>query len=238
MALLFGASKIFVDFETILFDTDSFIISHIYEACKDTTDHSFTELVNYIKDGNEDNFQYIGQVKNSINPLMDFIEDEEEAYLCYYEILYSVDMDIDILIDELAPTDIGKSLLTLMKDENVEKLYVYIEGPTPNLCQVVYNFFGQDERVIIVGGDKKEFLKCEDFYCDTYIVQNIDDVLALMEGGKREDKTEVLVPEFPFNVGGETNDIMLYNEDGDEITGTYLSTNYNIDVSTMELPLI
>ena len=51
---------------------------------------------------------------------------------------------------------------TQPKDENVEKLYVYIEGPTPNLCQVVYNFFGQDERgwryTLCFGGGEREVL--------------------------------------------------------------------------------
>ena len=35
MALLYGASEIFVDFNSILFDTDTYVISHIYEAFKD-----------------------------------------------------------------------------------------------------------------------------------------------------------------------------------------------------------
>lgn len=238
MALLYGASEIFVDFNSILFDTDTYVISHIYEAFKDKTDHSFVELVNYIKENNGVNFEYIGQVKNSINPLADFIENEEEANMCYYEVLYNVDIDVDIMIDELAPTDLGKSMLTLMKDENLKKLYVYIDMPTPTLCEVVYNYFEMDSRVIIVGGNKDEFLNCEEYFCDTYIFQDIKDVSSLMKFGKRKESIDVLVPEFPFNIDEETGNIYLLDDDGDEISGTQLSNDYNINISTIELPLI
>lgn len=237
MALLYGASKIFIDFKTLLFDTDSFVISYIYEAFKDETTSSFTELVNYIKE-NWSSYEYIGQVKNSINPLSDFVVDEKESDLCYNEILYSSDIDLDTVFDKLAPTDLGKSLLTLMKDSNVQQLYVYIDTPTPTLCEVVYNFFGKDSRVFIVGGNKDNFLANEEFYCDTYIFEDVNDIHKLMKRGSNKEKIEVLIPEFSFNITENDLSIALYDDEGNLISGTRLSEEYNIDVSTISLPLI
>ena len=59
-----------------------------------------------------------------------------------------------------------------------------------------------------------------------------------MKFGKSKESIDVLVPEFPFNIDEETGNIYLLDDDGDEISGTQLSNDYNINISTIELPLI
>lgn len=237
MAFLHSASDIFIDFKTLLFDTDSYVIANIYEAFKDKENHSFTGLIEYLKD-NETNLPYVGQVKNSINPLDDFVEDDYEAELCYNEILYNANVEPFVLIDKLVPTAIGKSLLTLMKDENVKNVYVYVDYPSVAICQTIYNFFDKDERVTIIGLGKEDFLQTKEYTCNTYLFENIDDVLYLLPNGKSEETRIVLVPEFSFNVDEETGDILLKDEDDNTISGMQLSEEYNIELSTIAIPLI
>lgn len=237
MAFLHDASDIFIDFKTLLFDADSYVIANIYEAFKDKENHSFTGLVEYIRD-NATSLPYIGQVKNSINPLDDFIEDEHEAEMCYNEILYNAEVEPFILIDKLVPTAIGKSLLTLMKDDNVKNVYVYVDYPSAAICQTIYNFFDNDERVTIIGLGKEDFLQTKEYACNTYLFEDINDVLYLLPNGKSEEARIVLIPEFSFNVDEETGDIILKGREGNDMSGMQLSEEYNIELSTIALPLI
>ena len=59
-----------------------------------------------------------------------------------------------------------------------------------------------------------------------------------MRHGYYDNKIEVLIPEYPFNIDEETGNIDLYDDDDEQMLASTLLKEYNISVSTMELPLI
>lgn len=235
MSILTAKSIIFIEFENILCDTDTFVIQKIYDTFKNNRENCILNaLLDKIERNGIENIKYISQVKKNMNPLIEYINDDIEdkdgiAYEIYNNILYA-EYGSTETFDSMPKTIIGSSLDVLIMDENLEKTYIFCKNPTPEICEFIYEMY-DESRTDIIAGDESDFLR--KVPCTSYFISDSSNIQDIMECGHTEDTpVEIYVPEYTFNITEDTREIITYPPI-DELT-----RNSSIVVNSIRLPIV
>lgn len=229
----------FIDFEDILFDTDTFVCKQIYKALcamkpEDCAKHPLHYLKDAIDQAGENTINTITKLKNTSNPLEEFIDEEllEEgiqpdilANTFYYTILDD-DSDENMLVGEVLPTTFAESINAVLQDTNFKMAYVYVNGELTDAKHVlISSFFNYNPKITMVTGDKLAFIK--QYQIDTYAFKNISEIeyLKMIPNRSVDTALEFITTEAPFNhnLWEQTKDEDGFHED--------LSKTFNISVS-------
>lgn len=142
---------------------------------------------------------------------------------------------------ELKFTQIGHTLKTIVKDSNTEKVAIYMEEKCEYLEYLIYEFMCS-EKVEIVTGNKEKFLKENTF--DSYFLGDVDDVEFISR--KHPQRSEIIIPIFPFNVTGfefDSTGEPIYSQESlfktpilEKTPVEYLK-EYNLDMALVNIPL-
>ena len=233
MPILTAKSIVFIEFENLLYDTDTFVIERLYDKYKEDIENCpFCELINKIDRNGIENIRFISQVKTNINPIMQYMNDNIENPLelsnqIYDNIIYHNYGTIE-QFDCLEKTIIGNSVDTIMRDEHFETMYIFCNDPTPEIYDFIYSIY--DDRIIIVNGSKSDFLRTVP--CNIYFISDATNILDIIEV-KRDDSdiVEIYVPEYSFNM----------NEDGTifiDPSINEITKENSISIATIELPIV
>ena len=222
MSALHGSSVVYVDFENVIANTDFFVCKKIYqllkndkEAVKNNILHNFFDIINQL---GEDYILSFCNTKKNINPFFEIADlsvlteqelapfkeaglsnEEINVFLCsqmYYEVLnheYTFDY-----MDDFSYTNVADSLKVLLKDTQLQKIYIYVDTMTNFIHKSLYNKFNNSDKVVIVTGDKFKFLS--ETRCDTYMVQNVYDIRFLSKNFKETDnKSSFIFLDYNYN---------------------------------------
>ena len=254
MSALHKATSIYVDFEEVIAKTDEFVCTMIYNTLKNDEkliDNSIIKnFFDIMKRTGEDYIPSFVDTKTSLNPFVDIADISESVDDIIIELKQNGMSDEDIkymLCDQIYDdvithdyksdiaymmhfTHIADSIKVLLKDKQLEKIYVYVKINTPFIHSVIFNFFMESDKVTIVTGDKENFFKSCD--CDTYIFKDIRDIQFLPTNKhKDEDKSDVIMLSTQYN--------MDYWMDMKDDNDKYVSHNnikdlYNVEVSMIK----
>ena len=123
MPILTAKSIVFIEFENLLYDTDTFVVQKVYDKYKDDREHCpCLELLDRIDRNGIENMKYISQVKMNINPIMEYMNDDIENPLdvasdIYESIMYA-EYGTTEQFDDLNKTTVGNSIDMIMRDEH------------------------------------------------------------------------------------------------------------------------
>lgn len=240
MPILSVKTTIFIEFENILFDTDTFILGELYLKYINASDELrmlFKPLMDIIDKYGVDNLYLLSQIKHNRNPLYDFIDHDMEypnkKEICdflYDSILYG-EYDIEYM-HNLELTNIGKSIYQLLIDENLDKLYIYINRETDSIMNFLVTWLNQDTRIEYITGNKNDFL--EKIECESYFLSRYDDIesIAKLSNPNKIMQKDVVIPEYKFNIDKEGN--LRYKN----MTYSKLFDDFNINVTSAKLPIV
>ena len=209
MSVLFRRSKIFIDLKSLLAYTDLYVIERLFEmSYEQNLDLSiFTTLKKEVNTIGFDQMRYKLQEKKFINVLYGYLDfdvvckGERDPYeFCrelYNSLLYQ---EYDFYAPNspvLELTPLADSIQLIATDVNTDSIYIYMEEECRYLQQILDSFMGSS-KIQYVSGDKKEFLTNNTF--DSYFFESIDDISYISR--RHPNKSEVIVPAFPFNASG------------------------------------
>lgn len=233
MSNLEKSTSIYVDFKNMLFDVDKYVLETIYKTMQNRKE--FSSLFRILKEtgGGMDDIPYLIKEKNYKNPLIELLimnksepVAERDVFLpaqFYYNYIVN-DLENENLDVELQPTNLSATLRVLLKNEYLEKIFVYMDVARPELCDAIYNFFTGSTKVFICTGDRKDLFK--DFSFDTYIFEDVQDVVSLMDIDPDTPK-HVLIPEFKYN----------FNTDGSIKMDIPKGLSEHMSVNSIKLPI-
>lgn len=233
MSILTAKSVIFIEFENLLYDTDTFVIQKIYDTFKDNREHCIcNELIDKIERNGIQYMKYIAQTKQNMNPIIEYLDDDIEdpagvAEEIYNDIIYAEYGTLEPF-DILHKTIIGNSVDGIMKDEHFDRMYVYCKNPTNEICDLLFELYS--DRVIIIGGDKSDFFQT--IPCTSYFIADALDLLDIVKVDHGDEPIEVYIPEYSFNMNKETGSILIDPPVGEIVDGTGISVN------TIKLPIV
>lgn len=257
MSALHGPSTIYVDFENVIANTDYFVCKKLYglmnddkEAVKNNILHNFFDIINKL--GGEDYILSFCNTKKNINPFFEIADlsllseaelapfkeanlsnEDINVFLCsqmYYEILnhnYTFDY-----MDDFSYTNVADSLKALLKDNQLQKIYIYVDTLTDFIHKSIYNKFNNSDKIVIVTGDKINFLS--QYRCDSYMVQNVYDVRFLSKKFKEKDNPASFVfLDYTYNqIVWDT----VFADDDHKAHKT-IENEFHIDVSMMKVTI-
>ena len=184
---------------------------------------------------------YIGQVKHTLNPILQYINndipEEDKEFLAeaiYCDLLYNESYHTMYDYDGLRMTNIGKGLATLLMDPNIKTVYIYCNNPTDAIVDFIKYMTDNDDKVIIECGDRTEFLSTVP--CDSYFLSDVKNIKYITNLGKRECKTDIFVPEFKFNMMNDGNSVDIKLDFGK--SANILLEEFNLDINTIKLPMM
>lgn len=224
----------YIEFENLLFDTDTFVLTNLYEAFKDRYDECpYKALLDKVERNGYDYIPYFGQVKENMNPVLEFLNEntplaEFVAETLYCEVMYSEDYTTIENYQDLRYTRVGSGIQTLIRDNTISKIYIFCNNPTPIIEALIREITANDDKVEILCGDRTEFLA--ETPCDSYFLADAANIKYIAKTGKRQRQAQVMVPEYKFNMNGD--DIKMDLDPGDMLK------QYNIDINTLQLPII
>ena len=256
MSALHGPSTVYVDFENVIANTDYFVCKKLYqllkedkEAVKNNILHNFFDIINQL--GEEYILSFCNTKKN-INPFFEIADlsvlteeelapfkeaklsnEEINVFLCtqmYYEILnHSYTFDY---MDDFSYTNVADSLKVLLKDNQLQKIYIYVDSMTEFIHKSLYNKFNNSDKIVIVTGDKPKFLS--EYRCDTYMVQNVYDIRFLSKNFKESDnKSSFIFLSYPYNQN--VWDTVLTDED--HKSHATIENEFHVNVSMMNVTI-
>lgn len=141
----------------------------------------------------------------------------------------------------LQMTEFGNTLRMIVGDANVNQVVLYIPFQSDFILSTISeSFSGVDiSRLKILVGGKPDFL--EKNFFDMYVLENVSDVDNLLYG-KMSNRTEVLVPNYEFNLVEKRTNLEQLVE---QVTYQRLNLKYdareyydkNLSINTMSIPL-
>ena len=189
MPTLHKSTSIYADFEEVIVKTDEFVCSRLYESLKDdkniVSNSIIRDFFTIIEQTGQEYISDFSETKNSLNPLVDIadvsssddemivnlrqdgLSDEDiKQMICdqIYDDIMACEYGQDV-INTLRFTNFADSIKILLKDNQLEKVYIYIKVPTQFIHDVIYQFFMENDKIVVVTGDKENFLKS--VKCDT-----------------------------------------------------------------------
>lgn len=254
MSILFRRSKIFIELKSLLAYTDLYVVERLFEMSHEQNlDLSlFTTLKKEVNAIGFDQMRYKLQEKKFINVLYGYLDfdvvckGERDPYeFCrelYNSLLYQ---EYDFYAPNspvLELTPLADSIQLIATDVNTDSIYIYMEEECRYLQQILDSFMGSS-KIQYVSGDKKEFLTNNTF--DSYFFESIDDISYISR--RHPNKSEVIVPAFPFNASGykfddETGE-PIYSQDSlhkipalPENPMKY-EKEYNLTIALIDVPL-
>ena len=260
MSLLHGTTTIFIEFEGMLYDTDTYVVNEVFNYMVSHKDEKnpFDGLYDMVDLVSPRNVKYLLQTKETLNPLMGYLTEgfecdeesdldlEDIADITYTTTLYNfkyTDEDRDDVDDEGNPiintlrlTSIGAGLKGLVNDKNIKNLFIYSRQPlSEDMLKLLYEDFGDPACIKLIVGDKKKAMLQN--LSDVYFLNSISDMYNIVEQGKRyENEIQVVVPTFSFNMMDEDEDIeLLVNLKENAIV---TKSKYNIEVCTTNIPIV
>ena len=233
MPILTAKSIVFIEFENLLYDTDTFVVQKVYDKYKDDREHCpCLELLDRIDRNGIENMKYISQVKMNINPIMEYMNDNVDNPLdvandIYESIMYA-EYGTTEQFDDLNKTTVGNSIDMIMRDEHFQTMYIFCNNPTPEIYDFIYSMY--DDRIIIISGDKSDFLQTVP--CTAYFISDATNILDIMEIERDEDDiVEIYIPEYKFTM--DEDGIILIDPPIKELT-----KDNSINVATIGLPIV
>lgn len=222
MSILHKSSTIFIDFEDMLCDTDSYVCKQLYTSYKSSkpNDFIFKKLIDTIDhpEVGDENIKYLVMTKETDCFLEEYVDDgqlqsdEEHMNLSiivnaiYSEILYND--NISDIGGQLSLTKIGDNMRYLIKDPNLKNIYIYMPSCTNAIHRFIFNQFTDlQEKITIITGDRESFIRSTP--CELYIMKSIDYVPCLFFD--RGIVSEIIIPSLPCNM--EENGIRLRHHD-------------------------
>ena len=250
--ILFRRSSIFCDLENVLVYTDGLVIdrlmNHMDELSIKESDYAIPLTEFFIEEKQKfeqmGGYHYILQNimagKKSKNPLIDIFDWDK------YESGNILEWLDEIYVKLLASPELGKlplilsnlgeSIRQLLKDDNLEKVCIYLDHDYPYIREEVQELFSNDNKIELVSGEKEEFLKTHDF--DSHFFQDIEDLQYITK--KYPNRIEVCVPNYAFNF----TEKLIY-EDSDDTYRTLITDEpvqdylekYNMEIVTISTPI-
>lgn len=255
MSVLFRRSSFFIDFKTMLTYSDLYVgerlIEHIKESNLDKL--LFTRLVNEFSELDEDTMRERLHAKKNVNFLLDYLnwsivsnlEEADPVGFCndlYDTLLYQEYDKEDKKSPTISFTNLANTLRALLKDSNAKEMYIFMEQPSSYLQLQTLEYFRSDKIKFVNHMDKKSFFETKLF--DSYFFEDVDDVQYIQR--KHLQRSEVIIPSFPFNVEGydidKTGEI-VYSQDSflkvPNLNEDPLSIlqKYNLDLALVNIPL-
>lgn len=233
MANLEKSTSIYIDAKNLLFDTDKYVLETIYNNMKDREEfQSLFTILEKTGGGKKDIPYFINQKKYK-NPIVEIIQMSNAestkgldvdyiADLYYNYILYALENEnMDI---ELAPTNLANAIRVLLKNDSLEKIFVYVEIPRPELCDTIYNFFTGSTKVFICTGNRADMFKEHTF--DTYILEDINDIESLFDISK-DIRKDIMIPNYKYN----------FDDNGNIKIDVKKGLDANMSINSINLPL-
>lgn len=245
MSMLYGKTNVFIDFEGMLYDTDTYVVRELYDYIQKQDEPSMFDSMNELFDNlSVENLKYALQLKSFPNPLMEFIEAldddedidlEEVANEIYNSTLYTFKLpegertpDMNIL----QLTSIGAGLKTLLNDPNFNTLYIYVTRELNNdIIKLINEDLDSECDIIFLTGDKKKAMNTQ--ICDFYFLSKLSDIYNICDR-HHESEINVLVPTFEFNMDDDEENPLVNLEENAIIT----KRKYNIEVCTTNIPIL
>ena len=224
MSILYKSSVIFINFEDMLCDTDSYVCNQVYKANDSLKTNMFNKLIETIErpEVGVDNIKFLVMTKQTdcflreyvsndyLGDDIDIIDNNDDKITnipiivssMYNEILYND--KVTKIDNDITFTNLSNSIEYLITDPNFQKMYVYMPSCTQAIHELIYNHFSRiKDKITIVTGDMESFLQTTP--CDVYIIKDIDLVPCLFFD--REEDAQIIVPAFPCNM--DSNGICL-----------------------------
>lgn len=246
MSMLYGNTSVFIDFEGMLYDTDTYVVRELYNYINQRDEPSmFDSMYELFDNLSVENIKYALQLKSFPNPLMEFIaaldnEDEDidleqVADEVYNSTLYNFKLpegEITPETNTLRLTSIGAGLQTLLNDTRFKTLYIYVTCELNNdIITLINNDLDSDCDIIFLTGDKKKAMS--DHICDFYFLSKLYDMYHICDR-HHNDEINVLVPTFEFNMDDDGENSLVNLEENAIIT----KRKYNIEVCTTNIPIL
>lgn len=245
MSMLYGETSAFIDFEGMLYDTDTYVVRELYDFVQKQDEPTMFDSMKEVFDNISDDYiGYALQLKSFPNPLMEFIESldgdeevdlEEIADEVYNATLYSFRLpegEITPETNTLRLTTVGKGLQSILNDPNFKTLYIYVTRELNNeIIKLIINDLDSSCDIIFLTGDKKEAMNKH--ICDFYFLTKVSDIYHICDR-HHKDEINVLVPTFEFNMDDDEEEPMVELEE-DAIT---TKIKYNIEVCTTSVPML
>ena len=225
--------SIYVDLN-IIFNTDLFVVDKIYRYLFRTNDSSdvfyrLKEMVESHPDG-YGSLPKLVQNKKHSNPLMDYMEvpNKEIADAYYNGILFDDDLKLDDLSINLPKTSLGQAFTTLLKDTNLDHLYIYSGNITEPLFSFIYSNLTEINKIDIIVGEREGFLT--DVICDNYFFDDIKSMNILLDNNYVL-MSSVYCPEYVYNMRKDIPHL-VNSPKGVDI----LEKENNLTVNTIKIP--
>ena len=246
MSLLYGTTSVFIDFEGMLYDTDTYVVRELYDYIRKQDGPSmFDSMYELFDNLSIENIKYALQLKSFPNPLMEFIESlgddddtdlEEVADEVYNSTLYTFKLPEGEITPEtniLRLTSIGAGLKSIINDPNFKTLYIYVTRELNNDIIKLINeeLDTVDCDIVFLTGDKKKAMNTE--ICDFYFLSKVSDIYHICDK-HHESEINVLVPTFEFNMDDDVEVPLVNLEENAIIT----KRKYNIEVCTTNIPIL
>lgn len=245
MSMLYGETSAFIDFEGMLYDTDTYVVRELYDFVQKQDEPTMFDSMKEVFDNISDDYiGYALQLKSFPNPLMEFIESldddgdldlEEVADEVYNSTLYSFRLpegEITPETNTLRLTTVGRGLQSILNDPNFKTLYIYVTRELNNeIIKLIINDLDSSCDIIFLTGDKKEAMTKH--ICNFYFLTKVSDIYHICDR-HHEDEINVLVPTFEFNMDDDEEEPMVELEE-DAIT---TKIKYNIEVCTTSVPML
>lgn len=224
----------FIDL-SLLVSTDLFVVDQIYRylhRMDDSTDEFYKlKLTVESKGVGYENLNNLLQLKTHPNPLLDFMSNPNEsvAYEYYNGILYDDSYTNDSYYTTLTKTSLGTAFTSLVKDTNLDKMYVYTPKLTQSLFSYIMSLFPEKPKWNFVTGDKSQFLK--EYECNNYFFEDVASIQYLVDK-KHVIAGNIYVPEYTFNMDPDISILLKTPIDIES-----LNNDYNLRVHSIRLPL-
>lgn len=245
MSLLYGNTSAFIDFEGMLYDTDTYVVRELYDYIRKQDEPSmFDSMYELFDNLSIENIKYALQLKSFPNPLMEFINTmggdddvdlEDVADEIYNTTLYSFKLPEEESSPEdntLQLTSIGTGLKSIINDSRFKTLYIYVTRELNNdIIKLINADLDSECDIIFLTGDKKKAMN--ENICDFYFLSKLSDMYYICDR-HHEDEINVLVPTFEFNMDDDEDFPMVNLEENAIIT----KRKYNIEVCTTNIPIL
>ena len=219
----------------LLVSTDLFVTDQIYRylhRIDDSTDEFYKLKLTVESDGvGYDNLNSLVQLKTNVNPLLQYMANPNiqlaDAY--YNGILYDDSYTSDSYFTSLYKTSIGTAFKTLVKDTNLDKVYVYTPIITESLFLYIMELFPEKPKWNFVTGNKQDFL--QEYECNNYFLEDVNSIKYLTT--KRHIvEGSIYIPEYKYNMNPEIP--MVLNS---PVSVELLNKEYNLKLHSIKLPL-
>lgn len=191
MSVLFGASKIYADFENVIAYADYFVCKKIYEQLHDkdiVKNHPIHGFFEVISSTGIDAIPTFVMQKKTHNPLRELADMSKISVKNGESKESQADIICDDLYDTVLSTDyedgtqflytnLAHSIKILLRDTKLTDVYIYVKNMSIPIHKSIYEFFEDSNKIHVLTGDRRNFF--QDISCDVYVFNNIMDVELL-----------------------------------------------------------